>query len=289
MKKILLALMLVATFSVTACKDKQTEQSSSEIPYLAVKSVPIINKSERFERTLPSNKNEEIEDDDFGYTHSYIAYNVSTVETGYAWLDKLLYDEMIGEPELEDKEKEKAIKALPTAKEKLVALANYFYEQNLVSAKDFESLGYQLDNILSYVGQRENILTFTTFNHSYTGGAHGMYWTDYIIIDTKKKTRINLTAVFAEKDQDRLKADLWDVYKMREEDEEALFTSKSDFYISTSFYFNQDGVSFVYRPYALGPFAEGEITLTLPWHIAKEYINSEYNWENNGYSTPVFE
>ena len=44
------------------------------------------------------------------------------------------------------------------------------------------------------------------------------------------------------------------------------FMSKDDFYVSENIYFSREGITFVYPPYTLGSYAEGEKELTLSFY-----------------------
>ncbi|WP_439258893.1 DUF3298 domain-containing protein [Lonepinella sp. BR2930] len=308
MKKSLITLLIASTLLLSACEDKEMqtklqtaeqtisqlnadlEKSQSElkaiqegankyqteIPTLNVKPVTLFEKKQEFKRDPKTTK----EEYDIDITDSYIDYHLSTVETGYAWLDDLLYNEMIGQPELEDKQKLQEINAISSAKQRLLKLFDSYYQEGLTSSQSFESFGNELSLSMNYAGQRQNILTFYQTTYIFSGGAHGNGWTHYINIDSNKKSIISLDDLVAKQNQDKLKELLWGSYAEHNQtaDESSFYTNKQDFYVSTEFYFTPEGVSFVYPPYAIGPFAEGEITLQVYWQQLEDIVNPSYLW-----------
>ena len=140
----------------------------------------------------------------------------------------------------------------------------------LKEAKEYEMSAYETQMLTEYLGQRENIATFTIFSHNYTGGAHGLYGTDFVLVDLKKKAVIKVEDIFVKSAQDKLKSLLWERYRnqYRNEQGELIepFISKDDFYVSENVYFSREGITFVYPPYALGSYAEGEKELTLSFY-----------------------
>jgi len=306
MKKSLITLIIVSTLMLSACEDKnmqtklqaaeQTisqlnadlEKSQSElkaiqqgankyqteIPTLNVKPVTLFEKKQEFKRDPKTVKEE------YDITDSYIDYHLSTVETGYVWLDDLLYNEMIGQPELEDQQKLQEINAISSAKQRLLKLFDSYYQEGLISSQSFESIGNELSISMNYVGQRQNILTFYQTTYFFSGGAHGNGWTHYINIDSNKKSMISLDDLVAKQHQAKLQELLWESYIEHNQtsDESSFYTNKQDFYVSTEFYFTPEGVSFVYPPYAIGPFAEGEITLQVYWQQLEDIVNPSYLW-----------
>ncbi|MGQ0286276.1 DUF3298 domain-containing protein [Pasteurellaceae bacterium 22721_9_1] len=262
-----------------AAQDK-LNKISSEIPTLNVKPITIFSAKEEFKRTQPK-------DDEYGYTESYINYHVETVETGYEWLDNLLYQQLIGKLDenlAESPEVLKKIKALPTNKDRFKALMQFYYEGDLQSSKNFESLGNEYEFFLTYIGQRQNVISFAQYTSTYSGGAHGMNWSNYYHIDTETKSIIKLEDLFATKNHPALKKFLWESYKDYQYrldnkiKENEFYTPESELYISPDFYFDAEGINFVYPPYAIGPYAEGEIILKVYWGQVKDIINPKYRW-----------
>nr|WP_314739670.1 DUF3298 domain-containing protein [uncultured Haemophilus sp.] len=302
MKKSLLALLVSSVFLLSACNEKETqalneklqqaeqtisqlnqdlaksqqdltalqeEQSKlqAQMPALEVEIVPFFSKSEPVKSTANTEQDRESSD---------LYYFTSIAKTHYDWLDNLLIRNTLLKVEgkinnqITGTEKDEALKSLEKA-----------YEEAKTELTEMGGMGMSDVSQMVYSGQRGNIATFTQYWDNYTGGAHGMYGTNYLNVDLTKKTVISLDSLMSKAHQDQAKALLWKVYlektRMEAQDEKAEpFTSKADFDLVDNFYFADNGIHFVYPPYALGPYAEGEITLVLSWDEANKLVSNEY-------------
>ncbi|MCK3658865.1 hypothetical protein A4G18_09145 [Pasteurellaceae bacterium Pebbles2] len=266
---------------------QKLEKAQSGIPSLIVKEVEILEEKEEFTREKPADAKE----DDYFLLESSLEFNVNAVETDYPWINDLLYGEMIDDIEedgdavdgAETKKAQKAKDPNASPKEQFIAQVKDHYEYALDQTKNFETFGYEYYESMSYSGQRNYILSFAHSAYIFSGGAHGMNWTNYINIDAEKKSIIRLNDLVEPKKQDVLKSLLWAHYVDRKreqgiEDEAEYDTQFDDLTISEQFYFTSDGISFVYPPYAIGTYAEGEITLTVNWDEVKNIVTPNYMW-----------
>ena len=190
-------------------------------------------------------------------------FDITTLKTSSDWLTELLLNEVIKRFGVD-----KNIKI--DNKQQFIEFLQHNMADALKEAKEYEMSAYETQMLTEYLGQRENIATFTIFSHNYTGGAHGLYGTDFVLVDLKKKAVIKVEDIFVKSAQDKLKSLLWERYRnqYRNEQGELIepFMSKDDFYVSENVYFSREGITFVYPPYALGSYAEGEKELTLSFY-----------------------
>lgn len=266
---------LQQTQTILAAKTEELEKIQSTIPSLPVTKNTVFAQHETFQRDNPENPNT--------INASQITYMLTSVETGFAWLDNLLYKTTLGEFNIEENpEKAAQIKAIENPKEQLTALWQYWYETDLEKVKRFESRENSHIKSIEFIGQRGNVLTFSESTYTYEGGAHGMFGNRYFNIDTEKQALIGLDDIFSVEKQEAVKEALWHYYEenygVKEGDKILTFKDKAEFYISKEFYFTPYGIYFVYPPYELGAYAAGEIQLKLPWATLQEFINAEYSW-----------
>ncbi|MDO4625814.1 MAG: RsiV family protein [Pasteurellaceae bacterium] len=325
MKKTLIAMMLSSTLLLSACKDEESMQklqqaqqqisqlqtdltqrdqsinqlkadldkslkaqqdAENKFPALYVKPANLFQQKQEFSFKVANDP----KDGDPLFDKTYIDYKLILDETGIDWLDKLLY-QFLFESYVNDNLENKP--STPTEinelKQQLTSLFQRNYDESLNEVKTGQTLGSESTISLSYVGQRENLLTYHLFQYDYGGGAHGNYLSRYLNIDSNKHAILTLNDILLQGKKDALKQALWDSYERdhgtTESDEKGnyvttTFTQKADFTISPEFYFNGDGLNFVYQPYELGPYAEGEITLTLYWGQLSELVKKEYLWNN---------
>ncbi len=295
MKKLLVSALAVAGLTLTGCNDeeknilseqvkKQTqtiEQLNAQVNTLQRQVLDLAeNQAIRVEPEVLFEKSETIKFDNkspnsLAPEEAEVKISVKSLKANMDWLTDLLVNELIRQFTAEDKVKIEN-------KQQFVEYLQTHYADNVKEVKEFELIGISTNVDVEYLGQRENIATFTMGYHHYSGGAHGMYSTQFVNVDLDKKTIIRLDDVFTKAQQNKVKALLWEIYQNESRgdngERQEPFTAKADFYLSNNFYFSQDGIVFVYPPYALGPYAAGE----------KELRLSLYDDEVKALLTPAF-
>ena len=274
MKKLFITVLVAGVMGLTACHDKDTQKQAETIAQLneqvATLQKQVTDLAENqmirvepevlFQKTekMPSSMSEGNDQE-----WHQVKFDITTLKTSSDWLTELLLNEVIKRFGVD-----KNIKI--DNKQQFIEFLQHNMADALKEAKEYEMSAYETQMLTEYVGQRENIATFTIFSHNYTGGAHGLYGTDFVLVDLKKKAVIKVEDIFVKSAQDKLKSLLWERYRnqYRNEQGELIepFMSKDDFYVSENVYFSREGITFVYPPYALGSYAEGEKELTLSFY-----------------------
>ena len=295
MKKLLVSALAVAGLMLTGCNDeeknalseqvkKQTqtiEQLNAQVNTLQRQVLDLAeNQAIRVEPEVLFEKSETIKFDNkspnsLAPEEAEVKISVKSLKANMDWLTDLLVNELIRQFTAEGKVKIEN-------KQQFVEYLQTHYADNVKEVKEFELIGISTNVDVEYLGQRENIATFTMGYHHYSGGAHGMYSTQFVNVDLDKKAVIRLDDVFTKAQQNKVKALLWEIYQNESRgdngERQEPFTAKADFYLSDNFYFSQDSIVFVYPPYALGPYAAGE----------KELRLSLYDDEVKALLTPAF-
>ena len=274
MKKLFITVLVAGVMGLTACHDKDTQKQAETIAQLneqvATLQKQVTDLAENqmirvepevlFQKTekMPSSMSEGNDQE-----WHQVKFDITTLKTSSDWLTELLLNEVIKRFGVD-----KNIKI--DNKQQFIEFLQHNMADALKEAKEYEMSAYETQMLTEYLGQRENIATFTIFSHNYTGGAHGLYGTDFVLVDLKKKVVIKVEDIFVKSTQDKLKSLLWERYRnqYRNEQGELIepFMSKDDFYVSENVYFSREGITFVYPPYALGSYAEGEKELTLSFY-----------------------
>ena len=274
MKKLFIAVLVAGVMGLTACHDKDTQKQTETIAQLneqvATLQKQVTDLAENqmirvepevlFQKTekMPSSMSEGNDQE-----WHQVKFDITTLKTSSDWLTELLLNEVIKRFGVDQNIK-------IDNKQQFIEFLQHNMADALKEAKEYEMSAYETQMLTEYLGQRENIATFTIFSHNYTGGAHGLYGTDFVLVDLKKKAVIKVEDIFVKSAQDKLKSLLWERYRnqYRNEQDELIepFISKDDFYVSENVYFSREGITFVYPPYALGSYAEGEKELTLSFY-----------------------
>ncbi|GAB1673998.1 RsiV family protein [Mannheimia haemolytica] len=210
---------------------------------------------------------------EFAIEESTVSAFVSLPKTNFDWLNQLLINQAY------DYNEEQGRKLKNPTEEEFKKHREAVYQGLVESVKTEPAIGYD-DHISSaFIGQRNNIATFTMMHYTYMGGAHGMHYTQYINVDLAKKAIIGLNDLISPKNQVQLKDILWENYSSVRVDENGNyngFADKKEFRISDQFYFTPHGIAFVYPPYELGAYAEGDIEVEADWYLINKLLNSEY-------------
>ncbi len=136
---------------------------------------------------------------------------------------------------------------------------------NAYQAVEYESIsGYawnwEYHDVLEVHSVGENYIVLRRSTNSYTGGAHGMYSSEFLMFDAhscdlltfEEMFNVNARAVFIER-QKQFLATL--------EDEEVY---DRNYLKCDNFYIENDTVFFNYNPYEIAPFAWGMIRIPVP-------------------------
>lgn len=280
MKKSIIALIISSTLFIAACNDKEeikitqqtqnSEQTVSQVenqttfPALQAQKVVVFKKEENL--TFPKSQNE----DEYSISEARLGYDISTVNTNIKWLNDLLL-QRISQYFLPNNE------TLPAGEPQniLLDLINKSYQRDLATLKEGETIGIENNVKINYVGQRNNLVTFNISNYLYLGGAHGSGSTNYLNIDNTTRKILTLDDIVTKPNRAKLKELVWRAYLDYNNQPDV---SKTEFHLADNFYFSPQGISFVYQPYDIGSYAEGEITLSVPWYELENILNNAYLW-----------
>ena len=124
-----------------------------------------------------------------------------------------------------------------------------------------------------------SVTSYITELSSYTGGAHGMYYTLGSLYSLKDGNRISQDQYFIDSYEDQLTTLLFKYLRDFEgnelssgEDDE--FTPQP--YPNDNIYFTENGVVFTYPPYEIASYAQGQLHAEIPWAEIEPLIRKEY-------------
>lgn len=140
----------------------------------------------------------------------------------------------------------------------------YNYKKQAVDpaeVKEFPS-SYMLDHDFQTRSllNRPGLLTLATSHYSYTGGAHGYYYTVLHSFATDSTVLLNSEVVFLPGSEAALSALLTnkaEVMNLPIQTDSVPFT--------TNFAYTKEGILFDYPPYEIASYADGEIEIILPY------------------------
>ncbi|AAU37938.1 MULTISPECIES: RsiV family protein [Basfia] len=306
MNKALLPVLVSSIFMLSACNEEknielaaqlqhyqqQVDQLKTELENANNKLTQTQNELTAQQQAFPALKtteekiftrNEEISFTENRPTGSgIINYYIDTVKTSIPWLDKLLISQAIDILNQDAEPKDKlTINDSDSDQQKAVLTEklenNYQRDLDILTANKLPGIDYIIET--SYLGQRENLVSFSLFRHAYYGGERSSFYTRYLNIDSETQSIIRLSDVIPPVKQKELKELLWNSYANALGNNKP-YIKKQNFYIAKDFYFTPDGMNFVYSPSSIAPFSAGEITLQLYWNEINTLINGQYIWHD---------
>lgn len=248
----------------------ETEKSKNTFPTLNTMPEVLFDKTETVKPQ--QNTTEEQQEEAIAAEEANLTFNVSTITTGVQWLDNLLLDSLINNVLPDDSKASNG----QDRKAVLLTLLENHYQSDQKLLKEGGAIAVEYSVNIDYLGQRNNIAAFVLFQYSYSGGAHGMHYSKHINVDTNSRKVLTLDNIVPKEQQAALKTLLWKAYLESLQKGEKPFVAEKDFTVSAEFYFDINGLNFVYPPYAIGPYSEGEITLMLSWNEANQILNNEF-------------
>lgn len=126
----------------------------------------------------------------------------------------------------------------------------------------------------------KDLLVYCINYNEYTGGAHGMYMTNFLNIDLKNIRLLTLDDIFVENYAEALVDLLWNQLMMdnkvttREELEDLGYGLTGDLVPTENFYLNKEGITFHYNVYEFTPYVMGATEITLPFPMVSHLLKS---------------
>ena len=144
-------------------------------------------------------------------------------------------------------------------------------------------LNYALELITTIRYQGNGFLAMEMMNYEYSGGAHGNYGSRFVNFDIKEEKIIALKDIM-EMDsvlfQKILEKQFREDYHIGNEKLSTVLFNDS---LSTTenFYINQKGLSFLYNPYEIASYAQGQMEVFIPYPVLRTYLRQDFKERMN--------
>lgn len=147
--------------------------------------------------------------------------------------------------------------------------ANYIVDYNAVMAASdgnenlmlpFE---YSYEQICTPMTSYAHYAQFKLEGNQYTGGAHGMYWEFYYVCDASSGKLLTTNDLIPSNRSGAIDMIFYHLSQMGEDFYPDFFEKES--LLVENFYLSENGMTFVYNPYEVGPYALGTVEITLSW------------------------
>lgn len=220
---------------------------------------------QHFDKKIPPQAEE---NEDSSYQILYIFPVVSGIADNN-WINKqikklLNFDEGLSFEHNLANESEEAEEAFMETLEELEDPYEVIWEKN-----SFTTIAYNRNGFL--------ILKKTETN--YMGGAHGYTGISYRVLDTKNQytTKLShLLKIDQSELQHLLEKEFRKKYDLSEDQELNKILFGNEIPLTKNFYFDDNGLYFVYNPYDIAPYSIGNIELFVPFKKLKNNLTSQF-------------
>ncbi len=126
----------------------------------------------------------------------------------------------------------------------------------------------------------KDLLVYRSHYEEYTGGAHGMYFTQFLNIDLGLMRPLTLEDIFIGEYKEPLTNILWSQLmakqkvKSREALEDMGYCSTGELTPIENFYLDSKGITFYYNVYEITPYAMGPVEISVPYEMIQHWLNN---------------
>ncbi|MGP5791430.1 RsiV family protein [Psychrobacter celer] len=138
---------------------------------------------------------------------------------------------------------------------------------------------YSLMVTPEYLGHVNDFELFEIHSYVFTGGAHGMPYSEYLIFDQQTKKPIQLADMLQPNKKSRFNALAYSAYKewVKTVDEDVASYEKSwPFSLSDNITLTDQGIDIRYQHYSIGPYAYGMPVLSIPYSQLQGVIKPQF-------------
>lgn len=193
---------------------------------------------------------------------------VKYLKTNHAWINKLA-NARIDNLVVNSKPTESAPIAKQSSPAEVKAAIDGFVSAQFADLPQDSIFVYNLMVTPEYLGHVNDFELFEINSYVFTGGAHGMPYSEYLIFDQQSKKQIQLTDMLQPNKKSKFKALAYDAYKdwVKTVDEDTASYEKNwPFTLSENVTLTDKGIDIRYQHYAIGPYAYGMPVLSIPYN-----------------------
>lgn len=154
-------------------------------------------------------------------------------------------------------------------------------EAALSESASADSYYYSIFEELEVMRADSRVISLRELNSDYTGGAHGNYGYTGIVFDSQTGALLSLNDILKDEEGFQQEAAGYIAEELKVRYGEGLFpeyeSTVEDMWESGPvWYLDGAGITFVFNPYEVGPYAMGAAEVTLPYDVFGEYMEDAY-------------
>ena len=192
---------------------------------------------------------------------------VKYLNTNHPWIN-MLTNERINHLVVNSKPTESASINKKSSPAEVKAAIDGFVNSQFSDLPQDSIFVYNLIVKPEYLGHVNDFEMFEINSYVFTGGAHGMPYSEYLIFDQQSKKQIQLADMLQPNKKPRFKALAYDAYKkwVKTVDNDVKNYEKNwPFTLSDNVTLTDKGVDIRYQHYSISPYAYGMPVLSIPY------------------------
>lgn len=140
---------------------------------------------------------------------------------------------------------------------------------------------YTINEKIEATRNDNRVISFTKKNNTYSGGAHGNYGTWGYNFDAQTGIKLSIADIVNDFSEFTTAANEYLFAELEKGYGEGLWkdykeTIKAMWKENDYWYFNDSGITIIFNPYEVGPYAMGDVMITLPYDVFEAYIEEQY-------------
>ncbi len=176
---------------------------------------------------------------------------------------------------------EKAVQAIGQWSQKRVEEIKNARAQGVIAALGEEQTTdyyrYSIYESLRAARIDRRVVSLVEQNSEYTGGAHGNYGSSGVNFDAETGELLTLSDLLTDEEGFRERAEEELIRKLTAAYSDELFPDYEDTILKMwesgfNWYLDGAGITFIFQPYEIGPYALGEVCVTLPYQEMEAYL-----------------
>ena len=203
---------------------------------------------------------------------------IKYLKTNHGWIDKTV-NARIDNLVVNSKPTESAPIKTKSSQEDVTAAINDFATSQFQDMPEEVSWAYSLMVTPDYLGHVNNFELFEINSYVFTGGAHGMPYSEYLTFDLTTKKQVTLDDMLIKGKKPRFEALAHDAYKAWVKtvtDDVSSYEKSWPFMLSDNVTLTETGINIRYQHYSIGPYAYGMPVLSIPYSQLDEVIKPHF-------------
>ncbi len=192
---------------------------------------------------------------------------VKYLKTNHAWLNKLA-NARIDNLVVNSKPTESVSSTKKSSPAEVKAAIDGFVSAQFTDLPVDSVFAYSLMVTPEYLGHVSDFELFEINSYVFTGGAHGMPYSEYLIFDPQTKSQIQLADMLQSNQKSKFKALAYNAYKdwvKTVADDVTSYEKNWPFTLSDNVTLTDKGIDIRYQHYSIGPYAYGMPVLSIPY------------------------